>query len=280
MKNIFEKYLKNNPHSISEFFKMNKDAFNLLSNDDLELFDKCEKGEKDMSEMVKVILNNLELKNMCLGYMHRVSANLNNGARFTFDYVGDIDKRKKWLIHFTTKVDEIAKDGFNLGTTDLDSMMSAHGELQDSEGYNFAFDADKANNTDAFYYLGDEDRTDWKEGAGAIMFQANGIEARHKWDRQDQVIFWGQSATNFIPIYHGNPIERGIELDQDNYELFKSRGNIDNLWYIVGKNNQMLYYNENIKKVVKWVELNYKQYHRQFMNENVEDEYADANKEH
>lgn len=145
-------------------------------------------------------------------------------------------------------------------------MACTHGQNSSEEGYNFAFVADQATNREALYYLGHLD-----DAAGAVMFKADGVEAFHYGDTQYQVIFWGPSARNIIPIFHLNVEESGIVgfSDDPDYEddYLANRGDF-NCWCVIGKNNRMLYCHEQIEKIIDWVERNYYQYRNELICSN------------
>lgn len=48
-------------------------------------------------------------------------------------------------------------------------------------------------------------------------------------------------------------------------KFYKNRGDT-NCWYILGKNNHLLYCNENIRKIITWVKNNYFQYRNELIN--------------
>lgn len=80
------------------------------------------------------------------------------------------------------------------------------------------------------------------------MFHANGIQVYHYGDEQNQVIFWGPSAFDIIPIYHGD-----VSYSNDNSS--------SDTWYIQDdKTSRVIYESEDIEDVVTWVENNWFQY--------------------
>ena len=148
-----------------------------------------------------------------------------------------------WLIHFSDNAAEIAENGFAYGTQDMENLAySGCGTIKNKfgEGYDFAFDVDKF---DKYYRGGIGGKP--KYGSEAVIFQASGVELTHFGDQEDQVVFWGPSAKNFIYI----------EYDSDYGWCVKSI-----------KNYNILYYNEDLEMVVYWAINNYDQYQRQMVN--------------
>lgn len=93
------------------------------------------------------------------------------------------------------------------------------------------------------------------------MFHANGIKVYHYGDEQHQVIFWGPSARDLVPIYHGN-----VDIDIDHYDDYiDSRGDSDDTWYVTDDKSpygRVLYFNQEIEDVIAWVENNFFQYRK------------------
>lgn len=176
----------------------------------------------------------------------------------TYNYEKNVDVNKEWLIHFTQDPQGIAEDGFTKSTPNVEDLSVTHG-IEDTEGYNFAFIADKVTDREAEYYCGDN--------LGAVMFHANGVEAYHKGDKQDQVVFWGSTARDIVPIYHGDITDfnfNGVNADKYNGETY-----IYNCWFILNdKTNRIIYYSDYIEDIVRWVEENWFQY-RKLLNSNT-----------
>jgi hypothetical protein len=153
----------------------------------------------------------------------------------------DDDKivKNKWLIHFTNNAEEIAREGFTKGVNDI-TKLGLTTRLSDIDkqfgGYNFA------------YLLGDyvkysrEMYSGYKYGKEAVLFRASGIKTNHSGDREPQVIFYGNTAKNIIPIKKTNKGEYG------EYGIYDMR------------DGKLLYENNNLSKVVNWVVKNYDQY--------------------
>lgn len=149
--------------------------------------------------------------------------------------------KNTWLIHFTDDADGIARNGFKYGVTEIDKLgMTTNLAEFDKKygGYNFAFRADNFNR----HY---KSRHGWrgepKYGREAVLFRASGMELYHYGDEEPQVIFYGNTARNIIPI-----------TDRDRKWAVYSR-----------YNGRLLFEDDDLEKVVYWVIRNYEQYRRQ-----------------
>jgi hypothetical protein len=155
-----------------------------------------------------------------------------------FDYNGLV--KNQWLVHFTNDAWGIARNGFKYGVDDPANLaLTTH--LPDSAkkrgGYNFAFLA-----TDNYMgYVGGR-YGDMKYGKEAVVFRAGGIEVDHNTDNETQVIFWGASARDIVPI------------TEDSNTGLWSVGEVPN--------GNPAFAHENLKTVVDWVIANYNQYKR------------------
>lgn len=144
--------------------------------------------------------------------------------------------KNQWLIHFTQDADGIASQGFTQGIDDMSKLgLTTH--LDDFEkqfgGYNFAYTLD-----DYERYAKANSRT-FKYGEEAVIFRASGIKAWHYADQEPQVIFYGNTAKDIIPIT-------------------ESYGD----YYIRNKNGSEIFKNEEFNRVVEWVVKNYVQYRK------------------
>ena len=150
--------------------------------------------------------------------------------------------KNQWLIHFTKDAYGIAENGFKYGVDDM-SKLGLTTRLSEFDkkygGYNFA------------YTLGDFERyarsgsygDKYKYGGEAVVFNASGIKVWHYGDGEPQVIFYGNTAKNIIPI----------------------RFNYDDDFYVQSKKGRVLYKNEKLPKVVDWIKNNYQQYRKNFV---------------
>jgi hypothetical protein len=265
-----ESLIRDYAYDIPEFFNNDRDAIMELSDDELDVLEAYKSNQADEEDLLKLLENHPDIKEAFGHFCRSIAYQDNRAARYIYDYNQDVYSNNQWLIHFTPNPGEIALNGFTKGTQDMEELGVTHGSQRYEEGYNFAFIADKATNNEARYYLGHDGYGNLDDNAGAVMFKADGIEAYHGGDCQDQVIFWGPSARNIIPIYHGNVEELSyVGWDYDDIEnpdrFYKHRGSTD-CWYILGKNDNLLYCNENIRKIITWVKNNYFQYRNELIN--------------
>lgn len=140
--------------------------------------------------------------------------------------------KNEWCIHFGPDSDAIAKEGFTRGTEEIERLAyTGAGQQKRSAGYDFAFP------------LGERDIDYNNYGNEAVIFQTSGIEIYHHGDSQNQVIFWGPEAKNFIPI--------------------KYDGEVGD-WCIYGKNGQVLKSGDP-SDILDWAINNLPQYRKQIM---------------
>lgn len=139
----------------------------------------------------------------------------------------------EWCIHFTNDSMSVARNGFTNGTDDIDNLAYTvrDAKSMSHSGYNFAYPIDSREVDMAKY--GDE----------AVLFQTSGVLVWHYGDEEDQVIFYGPNAKNFIPI------------TKDEYS---------GEWAILGNNNQILKSGKP-SELVDWAIDNLPQYRKQIM---------------
>lgn len=265
-----ESLIRDYAYDIPEFFNNDRDAIMELSDDELDVLEAYKSNQADEEDLLNILENHPDIKEAFGHFCRSIAYQDNRAARYIYDYNQDVYSNNQWLIHFTPNAGEIAANGFTKGTQDMEELGVTHGSQRYEEGYNFAFIADKATNEEARYYLTNGGYGRLDDNAGAVMFKADGIEAYHGGDCQNQVIFWGPSAKNIIPIYHGDVEEMSyVGWDYDDIEnpdkFYNNRGDT-NCWYILGKNNNLLYCNEDIRKIITWVEKNYFQYRNELIN--------------
>ena len=108
-------------------------------------------------------------------------------------------------------------------------------------GYNFAYLLSDF----VRYAKGDYSRGSrgYKYGDEAVIFRASGIKVWHHGDQEPQVIFYGNTATNIIPITSGENAE----------------------WAIYGKNRRVLFENDDLQRVVNWLINNFDQYRKRLV---------------
>lgn len=147
--------------------------------------------------------------------------------------------KNQWLIHFTDNAYSIAKDGFKYGVDDPEKLsLTKHMSDFDKKngGYNFAY------RLEDFHHYGYKGYGNYKYGKEAVIFRASGVLTYHNGDEEPQVIFYGNTATDIIPIYRE-----------------------DDEFYIEGKNGRRLYSKEDLRLVVNWLTKNYVQYRKQLI---------------
>ncbi len=148
--------------------------------------------------------------------------------------------KNQWLIHFTSDAEGIAKDGFKYGVDQMERLgLTTHlGEFDKKYGgYNFS------------YLLSDFPKfasRDYTQGGGfkygheAVIFTASGIRLWHYGDDEPQVIFYGNTARNIIPVTSGENAKFAIH----------------------SKNGRILFESDDLVKIVKWVVDNFQQYRK------------------
>lgn len=156
-----------------------------------------------------------ELEHLKKPFMNHIEADMNNyiqdaPASYSFDKPEVF--KNGWIIHFTEDAMSIAYDGFKHGTEEIDRLAYTGAGYTDGkkEGYNFGYDI---NDFDKFYlaYRGKP-----KYGSEAVLCQASGVKVWHYNDEEYQVIFWGPSAKNIIPIYNNNGYWKIMSMKTDN----------------------------------------------------------------
>lgn len=172
--------------------------------------------------------------------------------------------KNEWCIHFGKDSYSIAKNGFTSGTQDLNQLGFTQRTNDMGDGYNFA------------YLASNEQINNSPYGNEAVIFRARGVLCYHYYDYEEQVIFYGKNAKDFIP-------------------LKKNQGTKE--WEIVGANGKVLYSSPYVSDLCYWVNTNLQQYRKQIMygtngirenifrNENMksyitEEVVADGNSEH
>ena len=116
--------------------------------------------------------------------------------------------KNEWMIHFTSHVDAIKREGFRFGAPDANHLaVTFMGDIWDrtdrdnttEEGYNFGYTLDED-----IERRGNMAKTGNYYGNAAVMFKADCIKAHHRTDNENQAIFWGPdvSPVNIIPLVH------------------------------------------------------------------------------
>ncbi|MFW5847578.1 MAG: hypothetical protein ACOCVF_01480 [bacterium] len=115
--------------------------------------------------------------------------------------------KNQWLIHFTHDAESIAREGFTMGVDDI-NMLGLTTYLSDSSkkygGYNFAYTIND------FLKYNNASRNNLKYGEEVVLFTASGLRLFHYGDDEYQVIFYGSTAKNIIPIQEGEELAWGV----------------------------------------------------------------------
>lgn len=150
--------------------------------------------------------------------------------------------KNEWCIHFCYDADSIVRDGFKWGTSDMHHLaLTGAGAKKESVGYDFAFPIGEEHIDTNGYGSFNPETQQIKRNREAVIFQVSGVEVFHKGDKQNQVIFWGPNAKNFIPI------------------KFDGRK-----WRLYGADGQVLY-SGTPSSILNWVLNNLPQYRNQIM---------------
>jgi len=147
--------------------------------------------------------------------------------------------KNQWLIHFTDNAMGIAKNGFIHGVDDMTRLgLTTRLGTFDKKygGYNFSYLLSDFNSYG-------KNRFGYKYGKEAVIFNASGIKVWHYGDEEPQVIFYGNTATNIIPIIDGENASFGI------FDI----------------NDRLIYENDELDKVVNWVTKNFRQYRKRIL---------------
>lgn len=159
-----------------------------------------------------------------------------------WSYFGDNPTviKNQWLIHFTDEADKLAHEGFKYGVDDMTKLglTTWMGEFDKKYGgYNFAYTLSD------FIKYGRRSYTQgggYKYGKEAVVFNASGIRVWHYGDEEYQVIFYGNTATNITSITGGENAK----------------------WAIYSNDGRILFENDDLERVVKWLTINYQQYRK------------------
>lgn len=152
--------------------------------------------------------------------------------------------KNEWCIHFCYDANSIMREGFKWGTDDINRLaLTGAGRKKWGEGYNFAYPIGEARIDTNNYGSFDPENPSQRGNREAVIFQTSGVEVDHYGDNERQVVFWGPSAKNFIPIRYNSEIGE---------------------WCIYGKNDQVLKAGEP-SEILDWVLTNLPQYRKQIM---------------
>lgn len=146
--------------------------------------------------------------------------------------------KNQWMIHFTDEADSIAIEGFKYGVDEFSKLglTTMLGDVdKEYGGFNFAYLIDDFNRYATSRGQG------YKYGSEAVVFRASGIKTWHYSDEEPQVVFFGNTATNIIPITRGEDSEWAVR-DVKSWDV--------------------LYEDDDLQKVVFWIANNYDQYRK------------------
>lgn len=146
--------------------------------------------------------------------------------------------KNQWLIHFTDEAESVASDGFTRGVDEIDrlGLTTYIGEFYKKYGgYNFAYTLSD------FHRYGYEGMSEYKYGNSAVIFRASGVKMWHHSDEENQVIFYGNTAKDIIPMTSGEESHWSIRSE---------------------KTNRVLFENDDLQAVVEWLNRNYEQYRK------------------
>lgn len=192
--------------------------------------------------------NNHELYNEYADYLYdkinNGTLNISDSEYPAWSFFDDIPilVKNQWLIHFTNDSDGIARDGFKYGVDEID-RLGLTTNISDFEkkygGYNFAYLLSDFNRYGkaGFGSRGGE----YKYGKEAVIFRASGIKTYHYGDEEPQIIFYGNTAKNIIPIKSG---------ENNNWAIYNN------------KTGRIIIESDDLEKIVYWVEQNYQQYYK------------------
>ena len=150
--------------------------------------------------------------------------------------------KNQWLIHFTDASYDIASEGFTQGVDDFATLgLTTHmsDAMKSYGGYNFAYRIDDYTSYGKVSGYGSHG-SGWKYGTECVVFRASGILVDHFGDQEPQVIFFGNTAHDIIPI-------------TNSYDKWQVRS---------VKTMEPLFSDDKLETVVAWVIDNFEQYRK------------------
>lgn len=91
---------------------------------------------------------------------------------------------------------------------------------------------------------------------GGVMFKAPGVSFYHMGDKQYQVLANADMAKDFVVI------QRSIHVPLKDQRDTRNSKAVGNVWYVMTKEKEPIYYNSSLTKVIEWVTRNYDQYRK------------------
>lgn len=173
--------------------------------------------------------------------------------------------KNEWMVHFSNDAPKIAQDGFKKGNAYDKKLKSAtYRREKDDGGFNYAYLAeDVLNNHYGRFMNYLQDRL-----TPFVMFKGNGYRFYHGQDGENQVVFNNmQTETIVYVLYAYNQWCVSKSLDPDwktkdqNPKPEDERFAFNNTRNIL---KGILYSDDDIKKVIRWVMNNFEQYRNNF----------------
>jgi hypothetical protein len=166
--------------------------------------------------------------------------------RYMEQYPREPIVKNEWLVHFTKDALSIAQQGFIKGIPDYDKLgltTQLPEEMKEKGGFNFAY----RTKDDRFISVAQRGWHGWRFGEEVVVFRANGYAVWHRTDEQQEVVFWGKTARDIVPV-RLQP-DGWTVLSKSGAKVFSSRDTEDDgLW-----------------RCVQWVKANYDQYRKKLM---------------
>ena len=170
----------------------------------------------------------------------------------------------EWMVHFSDYADKIAKEGFTKGNDYEGNLKSATYQRGKTEGgYNYAYLASDVIGGKGYKFL---DYLKERE-TPFVMFKGNGYRFHHNQDEEDQVVlnniqkgtmvFVRRLYDQWCVLSTANPNWKKRTKDinpkseDERFAMYNPRNIIEGI----------LYSDDDINKVIKWVVNNFDQYH-------------------
>ena len=170
----------------------------------------------------------------------------------------------EWMVHFSDYADKIAKEGFTKGNDYEGKLKSATYQRGKTEGgYNYAYLASDVIGGKGYKFL---DYLKERE-TPFVMFKGNGYRFHHNQDEEDQVVlnniqkgtmvFVRRLYDQWCVLSSANPNWKNRTKDinpkseDERFAMYNPRNIIEGI----------LYSDDDIDKVIKWVMNNFDQYH-------------------
>ena len=146
--------------------------------------------------------------------------------------------KNEWLIHWSDNAYNVSQEGFKFGCSDKTKLgLTRWLDTDDlnGQGYNFAYRLTEKNMNE-----------NWKYGKGAVIFRASGVEVHHYNDNENQVIFWGPTAKDFVWVTRDHT-ENGMKIEDM-------------------KTGRVIAHFKDVDSLLRWFETNNHQYRKRIFN--------------